>query len=135
MTKMGLFKIGIGAALLFLVGVTPAWAICGPVDEWIDTQAASEVYPVKAGGMLLRGVHRIIESPVELACHVYKGSTEELQYGVGVLKGFGYGLLWTLDSILRGAWDIVTFAFPDYHGEPGGHAQECWGANAGGATA
>jgi len=127
-------KIGLFAVLFLVVGMSSAWAICGPVDSWIDDQAASEVYYVKAGGMLLRGVHRIIESPVELACHTYKGVTEELGYGEGVLKGLGKGTLWMVDDILRGAWDIITALFPDYHGEPGEHEQECWGGG-GGETA
>lgn len=128
-------KIGLMVVLFLIIGAIPGWSICGPVDEWIETQASSDNYGIKTGGMLLRGVHRIVESPVELACHVYKGSTEDLRYGVGVLKGFGNGLLWMTDSILRGAWDIVTFAFPDYHGEPGTHKQECWGKDAGSTEA
>lgn len=127
-------KIGILVALLLLASTGTGWAICGPVDRWIDETAASEVYYVKAGGMLLRGLHRVIESPVELACHTYKGATEELGYGEGILKGLGKGTLWMVDDILRGAWDIVTFAFPDYHGEPGEHEQECWGAGATGGS-
>lgn len=127
-------KIGMLLAVFLVIGASPGWSICGPVDSWIDEQAASENYGIKAGGMLLRGFHRIIESPVELACHTYKGATEELEYGVGILKGLGYGTLWMVDSMLRGAWDIITFAFPDYHGEPGEHKQECWGADAGGGT-
>lgn len=123
-------KIGVLLALLLLAGASPGWAICGPVDDWISEQATSDVYYVKAGGMLLRGLHRIIESPVEVACHTYKGATEELGYGEGVLKGLGTGFLWMTDSILRGAWDIVTFAFPGYHGETGTHTQECWGKGA-----
>ncbi len=125
-------KIGLLLALFLIVGAVPGWSICGVVDEWVSEQAGSDVYYVKAGGMLLRGLHRIIESPVEVACHTYKGATEELGYGEGVLKGLGTGVLWMTDSILRGAWDIVTFAFPGYHGEPGTHEQECWGTGAGG---
>jgi hypothetical protein len=128
-------KIAVFVALFLILGSVPGWSICGPVDTWIDEQAASENYAAKAGGMLLRGMHRIIESPVELACHTYNGATDELEYGVGILKGLGYGTLWMIDSILRGGWDILTFAFPDYHGEAGTHVQECWGEHAGGGEA
>ena len=127
-------KIALFLALLIVVGAQPGWSICGPVDSWIDEQSASDVYYVKAGGMLLRGLHRIIESPVELACSTYKGSTQELGYGEGVLKVLGGGFLWMLDDIIRGAWDIVTFAFPGYHGEPGNHEQNCWGSGASAST-
>ena len=126
-------KMGILVVLFLMVAATAGWsATCGAMDDWLNTQANSSSYPVKAGGMILRGLDNIIESPVELACHSYKGATENLQYGVGILKGLGTGTLWMVDSMLRGAWDIVTFAFPDYHGEPGAHKQECWGKNAGG---
>ena len=125
-------KIVLLATLFLIMGASHAWAFCGAMDDWIDAKANSEVYYVKAGGMLLRGLDRIVESPIELACHTYKGSTEELGYGEGVLKGLGLGVLWMGDSIIRGAWDIVTFAFPGYHGEPGEHKQECWGKSAGG---
>lgn len=127
-------KIGVIVALFLAVAAVPGWTMC-PADQWLEDTANSGSYPVKAGGMILRGVHRIIESPVEIACHTYKGATEELEYGLGIFKGLGMGLLWTLDSAVRGAWDIVTFAFPDYHGEPGKHEQECWGAHAGGGKA
>ncbi len=128
-------KIGCLVALFLIIGASLGWsAMCAATDDWLETQANSSNYGVKAGGMLLRGLDRIVESPVELACHTYKGSTEELNNGVGILKGLGMGTLWMVDSILRGAWDVVTFAFPDYHGEPGEHHQECWGKYAGGGT-
>jgi len=114
-------RIGVLVALFLVVGAIPAWCICGAVDSWIDDQADSENYAVKAGGMLLRGLHRIIESPVEIGYHTYDGAKNNLEYGVGVLKGLGTGVLWTADGALRGAWDIITALFPDYHGEPGTH--------------
>lgn len=114
-------KVAWLVALFLVIGLTPGWSICGPVDNWVDDQANSEVYYIKAGGMLLRGIHRIVESPVEIGYHTYKSTKDELGYGEGVLKGLGTGLLWTLDGAIRGAWDIVTFAFPDYHGEVGTH--------------
>lgn len=119
-------KISIFLALLMVLGTGSAWAVI----EWVDEQAQSDVYHVKAGGMFLRGLNRIVESPVELACHTYKGATEELGYGEGILKGLGLGAVWMVDDILRGAWDVVTALFPDYHGEPGTHEQECWGQGA-----
>lgn len=114
-------KTAVLLALFLVLGAAPGWSVCAVVDNWIDDQANSDIYYVKAGGMLLRGVHRIIESPVEIGYHTYKGATDELGYGEGVLKGLGTGVLWMLDSVVRGAWDIITFAFPDYHGEPGDH--------------
>jgi len=125
-------KIGIFVALFLMVGVSVGW--CN-YNDWIEEKANSGEYWTKAGGMLIRGADRIVESPLELACHTYKGTTEEIGHGEGILKGLGTGLLWMGDSILRGAWDIITFAFPDYHGEPGTHVQECWGSHAGGSSA
>lgn len=130
-------KILVFVALFLAIGAIPGWcSVSAAAEDWLDEQANSSNYGIKTGGMVLRGLDRIVESPVELVCHVYKGSSgEELQYGVGILKGLGYGTLWMVDSILRGAWDVVTFAFPDYHGEPGEHHQECWGKYAGGGAA
>ena len=114
-------RIGVVLALLLMIGSTPGWSVCGPVDQWIDDTAGSDVYYVKAGGMFLRGIHRIIESPIEVGYHVYDSAQNELGYGEGILKGFGKGLLWMVDDLLRGGWDIITALFPDYHGEPGTH--------------
>lgn len=116
-------KIGILAALFLTLGAGSGWAVCTSVNNW----ATSENYWVKSGGMLLRGVERIVESPVQIACETYKGSqSENLKYGGGVVKGLGMGFAWMLDDIVRGAWDVITFAFPDYHGEAGAHKQDCW---------
>lgn len=114
-------RIGVLLALLLAIGATPGWSVCGPVDQWIDDTVASDVYYVKAGGMFLRGLHRIIESPIEIGYHTYDGAKNNLGYGEGVLKGLGTGVLWMADGVLRGAWDIITALFPDYHGEPGTH--------------
>ena len=121
MRKMGILKIGALAALFFLVGAAPGWCFCGAAEEWVNKQAGSDVYYVKAGGMLLRGVHRIIESPIEIGYHTYDGAKNHLGYGEGIIKGLGTGLLWTADGVLRGAWDIITALFPGYHGELGTH--------------
>lgn len=120
-------KIAMLTLVLMMASAIPAWAICGPVDHWIDEQAASKTYPVKVGGMILRGLHRIIESPLELVYHTYDGSVNHLENGVGILKGLGSGFAWTLDSIVRGGWDVLTALFPDYYGETGTHELE-WGS-------
>lgn len=113
-------KIGVFVALFLMIGAIPGWCVCGG-DAWLNDQANSENYAVKAGGMLLRGLHGVVEAPVEIGYHTYDGAVNKTEYGVGVLRGLGTGLLWTFDGAIRGAWDIVTFAFPDYHGEPGTH--------------
>lgn len=121
-------KIGALLTLFMIMGVASSWAC--PVYNWANEKASSNVYYVKAGGMLARGFVRIVESPVEIACSTYKGAhKDELKYGAGIIKGFGMGTLWMVDDVLRGGWDIITFAFPDYHGEPGEHQQDCWGSN------
>ncbi len=128
-------KIGCLVALFLLIGASSGWsAMSSSLDGWLNDQAKSDNYGIKAYGMILRGLDRIVESPVELACHTYKGVTEELGYGEGILKGLGMGTLWMVDDLLRGAWDVVTFAFPGYHGEPGEHHQKCWGSGAGAET-
>ena len=121
MRKSGILKIGAIAALFFLVGAAPGWSFCTG-ETWLNGKSNSEVYPVKVGGMFLRGLHRIIEFPVEIGYHTYDGSKNHLGYGEGILKGLGTGLLWGVDGVLRGVWDIVTALFPDYHGEPGTHS-------------
>ena len=115
-------KIGVLVALFLIIGVSPGWSLCcGSFGTWVNDQASSKSYPVKVGGMFLRGVTRIATSPGELFYHIYDGSVHHTENGVGVLKGIGSGLLWTVDSALRGGWDIVTALFPDYNGEPGTH--------------
>ena len=121
MRKKRILKIAAIAALFFLASATPGWCICTAVEDWVNGKASSDVYYVKARGMFLRGIHRIIESPIEIGYHTYDGAKNHLGYGEGVLKGLGTGLLWTVDGLLRGTWDIVTALFPDYHGEPGTH--------------
>ena len=116
-----MLKIVAIAALFFMAGAAPGWCACA-VEDWVNKQANSDVYYVKVGGMFLRGLHRIIEFPVEIGYHTYDGTKNHLGYGEGILKGLGTGLLWGVDDILRGAWDIVTALFPDYHGEPGTHS-------------
>ena len=129
-------KIGCLVALFLLIGASSGWSsLSSSMGDWLEDQAKSDNYGIKAYGMILRGLDRIVESPVEIACHTYKGATgENLQYGVGVLKGLGMGTLWMVDDILRGAWDVITFAFPDYHGEPGSNQQTCWGGGGAGTT-
>ena len=114
-------KIGILLALFMIVGSIPGWCLCSTADKWVDDQANSNIYYVKVGGMLLRGVKRIIESPVEIGYYTYDGAKNHLGYGEGVLSGLGKGIGWFADDVLRGAWDIVTAVFPNYHGEPGTH--------------
>jgi hypothetical protein len=130
---MKMRRISILLALLLVMGATPGWSVCATVDRWVDDQAKSEVYPVKVGGMFLRGIHRMIESPVEIGYHTYDGAVNRTEYGVGALKGLGTGVLWMADSVLRGAWDIITALFPDYHGEPGTHDldEELYGGEGG----
>ena len=113
-------KIALFLALFLVFGVSQGWAVCG-VDDWVNGKANSENYWVKTGGMFLRGLHRIVESPIELGYYTYKGTKDELGYGEGVLKGLGRGVGWMADDIVRGAWDVITAVFPDYHGEPGIH--------------
>ncbi len=112
-------KTALFAALLLVVGSIPSWATC-PTDKWVDEKANSSSYPVKVGGMILRGLHRIVESPGELVYHTYQG-IKTPEHGVGVLKGLGMGTAWMADGIVRGGWDILSALIPDYHGEPGTH--------------
>lgn len=122
-------KIALWVALFMLIAAAPGWCMCA-VHTWVDEKANSESYPVKAGGMLLRGLVTIVTSPAELACHLYKEPKDNFEYGAGIARGFGKGLLYTFDNIIRGGWDILSFAFPDYHGEPVTHKNECWGDGA-----
>ena len=110
-------KIGGLVVLFLLIASNTGWC----TGDWVSEQAASDVYYVKAGGMFLRGLQKIVTAPAELGYHTYTESKNNFQYGAGILKGLGTGALWTADGVLRGAWDIVTALFPDYHGEPGTH--------------
>ena len=130
-------RIGFLAALFLIIGANTGWSICGAVDNWIDEKATSENYWVKSGGMFLRGLHRLVESPVEVGYHTYDESKNNFQYGAGVIKGLGTGFLWMADGAIRSGWDIITALFPDYHGEPGEHdlSAELKGEGGGGKTA
>lgn len=113
-------KIGAFLALFFLAGAAPGWCGCA-VQDWIDRQASSEIYYQKAGGMFLRGLHKILDAPVEIGYYTYDETKNNFKYGAGIIKGLGKGALWAVDDVLRGTWDVVTALFPDYHGEPGTH--------------
>jgi len=104
----------------------PGWCGC-VVHDWANEKANSDSYPVKVGGMMLRGVHGILMAPGELVCHLYHDPKENFQAGAGIARGLGNGLIWTMDGAVRGAWDILSSPFPDYHGEPTTHVNECWG--------
>ena len=106
--------------LLFVAAVPAGWSMCQncPMKDWLNTKADSTSYGEKAGGMLLRGVYRVVTSPAELIFHTYDGVANHTQYGLGLLTGLGTGAVYTVDSIVRGAWDIVTSPIPDFHGAP-----------------
>ena len=86
----------------------------------IDESANSKDYVVKAPAMVVRGLSNIIMSPVEILGHSYKGTVEGKPL-VGTLEGFGSGVMWGMDRLGRGAWDVVTALAPNYNGAPPTH--------------
>jgi hypothetical protein len=107
----------------------PAWAVCGPIDDWIEEKAASDSYPVKAGGMLASGVHRIVESPYELLYHTYDGTVNNFENGLGFFKGLGTGVWQLVENVGRGAIDIVGALVPGFHAPAGGHDHKLGGGS------
>ena len=104
-------------AMLWFAG----WARLDPMNQWLNEKANAQDYPGKTGGMLLRGLAGILQSPVELAYHGYDETFENPMCGLGFFKGIFVGLYRASEKIIRGAWDVVTSPIPDYHGAPGTH--------------
>jgi len=109
-------KIALFVALLLVVGSTPGWSLCGNLDQWIDEKAASEQYGTKLGGMLLQGIHRVIESPYEIFYHLYDGAKNEKPAATGWLKGLFTGIARAAENVMLGAVEIVSAAVPGQHG-------------------
>ncbi|HNV85831.1 MAG TPA: hypothetical protein PKL97_02550 [Candidatus Omnitrophota bacterium] len=107
-------------AALFITG----WTRLDPMNQRLNEKANAQDYAEKAGGMALRGIAGILQSPVELAYHGYTETFENPMCGLGFYKGIFIGLFWTGDKITRGAWDVLTAPVPDYHGAPGSHHDE-----------
>lgn len=118
---MKIRKVAAFAALFLMIGGATGWSLCGAVDDWVNKQATSTQYPVKAGGMLLRGIHNIVESPVEIFYHPYDELKSRPEKGVGFFKGLGLGVWGTVDKIGYGSWDLLTALVPDYNGETSAH--------------
>ncbi len=119
---MKMKKVALLMALLLVVGALPGWSVC-MFDNWIDKQATSTNYGTKAGGMLLRGIHGIVESPVELFYHPYDELKNRPENGIGFFKGLGLGAWGMVDKIGHGAWDILTALVPNYNGETSTHGE------------
>ncbi len=114
-------KISLFVILLFVLGVGPGWGAVCPIETKVGEWADSSNYPVKIGGMFLRGIHSVVKSPIEIFYHPYDELKHRPQYGLGFFKGLGIGAVWMFDHVLRGVWDVATAPIPDYNGEPGDH--------------
>lgn len=91
------------------------WAREAKSDVWTDAQ--SEVYGTKAGGMFGRGVMNILTCFVDLLVHVVEGSKAGPPV-VGTLTGLGSGLACTALRVTSGAVDVLTFWVPGFNGFP-----------------
>jgi len=120
-------RIAVLVAVFLVVGSVPGWSLCGAIDDWVTKQASSDNYPVKFVGLLLSGVHRVVESPYELLYHTYDGTVNNFENGLGFFKGLGEGAFRMTENVARGAWDIVSAPIPGYNGEPGGHDHRLMG--------
>lgn len=110
-------KIAIMTVVLLFAGASQSFAICEKVTGWLNEKAASENYPVKLGGMMLRGVDRIVSSPVEFIDGTVDGIRNITDhYGLGLFEGIGTGTLRMLDTAGRGIVDVYGSPIPDYHG-------------------
>ncbi len=114
-------KIAILVAVFLVIGSIPGWSVCGPVDDWITKQADSTNYPVKFVGLLLSGVHRAVEAPFEVLYHSYDGTRNRFENGLGFFTGLGEGMFRGIESIGRGAVDVLSAPVPGYNGMKGGH--------------
>lgn len=113
------------AAVMLLALATSGWAVCGPIDDWIEEKAASDTYAVKVGGMLLQGVHLIVESPYELGYHIYDEVKSDP--ALGLFKGLGVGGGRMLGNIGVGALNLVTAVVPGLHGPEWPHDHVLFG--------
>lgn len=127
-------KVAVFLVLLLVVGVTPGWSICGPIKDWVDEKAASDNYGAKSLGMLLRGIHGVVEVPLEITHHLIDGTLNEKPYVIGTLKGLGTGAAHAVETAMIGAWDVITALCPRYKGLPREHEHELFKFG-GGATA
>jgi len=106
-------KIALMLVLLLILGTTPAWALCGAVGDWIDNQANSGSYPAKAGGMILKGTHDLVDASMELLYHPYDEIVNKGDYVFGLLKGIGHGIAGFTEGVIYGATNMVFALCPE----------------------
>ena len=126
-------KLALLVAILMLAA-SPAFAICGTVDSWISEQAHSDSYLQKAGGMVLEGVHQVVEAPI----HLLKGAGEGLSnppvsklcpkkevpgYVMGLVGGTFNGTYAALENVVAAAGNVVYALIPNV-GPLEGHVEE-----------
>jgi len=109
-------KIAVVLALLMVVGTVPAWAVCGSIDNWIGERAQSDIYGEKLVGLLLDGIHRVVESPYELLYHPYDDIANKGEKVTGLFTGLTKGLFYGVQNIVVGAINIVSAPVPGSHG-------------------
>ena len=121
-------KIAVITGLLVMAASVQGWSMC-PLGNWANTKAESASYGEKAGGMLVRGLAGIVESPAELLIHSYQESKDHFDKGLGVARGLGMGVFRMVEHIAIGAVDIVSAPVPGYHGIKS-EDQHDWGKKA-----
>lgn len=97
--------------LLILCCLMPATA--GAVDVW--TNADSDVYKTKMGGMLGRGFINILTCWVDVIVATVEG-TKSGPPVIGTVTGLGKGIGCTALRVLSGALDVVSFWVPGFNG-------------------
>ncbi|MBI3999070.1 MAG: hypothetical protein HY351_00495 [Candidatus Omnitrophica bacterium] len=116
-------KIAFLLALLMVIGTIPVWALCG-MDGWLDEKSNSDYYPTKAGGLVLNGVHHIVEVPADLLYQPYNDIVSEKKYATGLFTGLGKGILYGVEDAFVGVVDLVSALVPGSHGIKGGYVHD-----------
>ena len=113
-------KIAVVLVLFLIVGSVPAWSTCA-LKNWASEKAQSDSYPTKAAGLLVKGVHEVVEAPFILLWHPYNDVVKEKQYATGLFTGLGKGLYHGVESVGVGAVNIISAPIPGLKGIESDH--------------
>lgn len=124
-------KIVVMLSILMLFTAAPGWTMCGAADHWISEKVQSDSYSEKMMGLFLDGLHRVAESPFELAYHPYDHIANQKKYATGLFTGLGEGLYRAVENIGIGVVNIISAPIPNYHGVTREHDHELFSGRSG----